>query len=343
MLEYEKISFKLIFRRKGRNKMKFDIKGRIKTFAEQIRYSISGLLDKMDENAIRLELGDNGYDKIYSAIEHGRKITEQDFEEIKSSYLNAQKDKVISPSFWSDSLYFENYTDAEFKEYVEQAQLGEGLIYQTVSVDDVIVNLLNGANTEIYFDGNGKEVKVKGTKLEERQTVLRKMVETYVKEGYNIYPLMRKINESYNELSRISKDHKNENVDRNKVICLKSQMMMERMEAVSPYRTIFRVAENLGQLIEEEKEMRKQENYDASDELQEKIDKQRELLTRKIESSGFDMDELTCIADSKRKYIQESEQGFNYQSSNYAMYTGLFEVKKCIHNLSRQKERQAQI
>ena len=137
--------------------------------------------------------------------------------------------------------------------------------------------------------------------------------------------------------------YKHENIEADKVVCLKSQMLMERMEAVSPYRTIFRVAENLGQLIEEEKEMRRQENYDASDELQEKIDKQRELLAKKIENSGFDMDELQSIANNKREYIKESEQGFNYQSVHYAMYTGLFEVKKCIHNLSKKQQKQAQV
>lgn len=323
--------------------MKFDLKGRIKTFAEQIRYSISGLLDMDDENAIRVELGDDGYDKLYSIIKHGRKITEQDFEEIKASYFNAQKGKFISPSFWNDGFYFEYFTDEEFKNNLVKPQLEEGLIEQTIDIDETIVNMLRGATAEKYWIDNDKEVKIKGTKLEERQADLRKIIETYVKEGYNIYPLMRKINEAYNELLRIGKEDKNENIEANKVVCLKSQMLMERMEAVSPYRTIFRVAENLGQLIEEEKEMRKQENYDASDELQEKIDKQRELLAKKIESSGFDMDELTSIADSKRKYIQESEQGFNYQSSNYAMYTGLFEVKKCIHHLLRQQQKQAQV
>ena len=74
-----------------------------------------------------------------------------------------------------------------------------------------------------------------------------------------------------------------------------------------------------------------------------KINKQKELLTKYIESSGFDLDELAVIANSKREYIKESEKGFNYQSINYAMYVGLQELKNRINVIKIRQEKQNQI
>ena len=320
--------------------MEFDIKGRIKFFAEQLRYSVAGLADNEDLSQIRFELGDEGYSKLYDIVYSGNKISEQDFDEIKQSYFKAQQEKFIVPSMGNDNSFFEYYNDEEFKDMIKY-QLEENGINNTINVDEVMLDLLRGATTEKFLGDKGVEVKVKGTNLEDRQKDLRRIIERYIKQGYNPYPLMRKINEEYNELS------KNENeVDKAaqaKLICAKSQMLMERMEAVSPYKPIFNMAEKLGELLEEEKQMMKDENYDNMDELQEKIDKQKELLTKRIESSGFDLNELASVINSKKDYIKESENGFNYQSPNYAMFHGLQEANRRIQSIKLRQQKQNQL
>ena len=98
--------------------MQFDLKGRIKMFAEQLR----GEIDRADEDVIMQELGDEGFDILCNIVNKNEKITEQDFEKIKASYINAQNNKFISPSFWADGYFFKYFTDKEFKE-MEKAQL----------------------------------------------------------------------------------------------------------------------------------------------------------------------------------------------------------------------------
>jgi len=57
--------------------MEFDIKGRIRFFAEQLRYSVAGLVDNDDLLKINQELGTEGYSKLYNIVNNGDKITEQ--------------------------------------------------------------------------------------------------------------------------------------------------------------------------------------------------------------------------------------------------------------------------
>ena len=321
--------------------MEFDIKGRITYFAEQLRYSVAGLADKDDLQQIEQELGWDGYNKLYNIVHNGDKINEKDFKEIKQSYFKAQQDKVISCWFGNDNYFFEYYNDDEFNDMVKY-QLEENMIDSTIAVDEIVMNLLRGATSEKYLDTKTeKEVKIKGTKLEDRQKHLKRMIERYVKQGYNPYPLMRKINEEYERLSKEENDVYKES--QSKLICAKSQMLMERMEAVSPYKSIFNMTEKLGELMEEEKQLMKDENYDNMDELQEKIDKQKELLTKRIETSGFDLDELFSIINSKKEYIKECEPNFNYQSPNYAMFHGLQEANRIIKRIKLRQEKQSQL
>lgn len=322
--------------------MEFDIKGRIRFFAEQLRYSVAGLADKDDLLQIDQELGTEGYSKLYNIVNNGDKITEQDFEEIKQSYFKAQQEKsyFFKGSMFSDNCYFDYYNDEEFKDMIK-FQLEENAIDSTINIDEIMVNLLRGATTEKFLSDKGEEVKVKGTKLEDRQKDLKRIIERYIKQGYNPYPLMRKINEEYNRLAQ--NETEQEVAGQEKLICAKSQMLMERMEAVSPYKPIFNMAEKLGELIEEQKQKMKDENYDNMDELEERIDKQKELLTKRIEASGFDLDELAAVINGKKDYIKECEHGFNYQSPNYAMFVGLQEANRRIQSIKLRQQKQNQL
>ena len=62
--------------------MEFDVKGRIKFFAEQLRYSVAGMTSADELSEIQLELGSDGYNKLYDIVYSGGKITEEDFDEI---------------------------------------------------------------------------------------------------------------------------------------------------------------------------------------------------------------------------------------------------------------------
>ncbi|MFQ6723919.1 MAG: hypothetical protein ACLRFE_01110 [Clostridia bacterium] len=321
--------------------MEFDIKGRIRYFAEQLRYSVAGLAENDDLTQIRFELGDEGYSKLYDIVYSGNKISEQDFDEIKQSYFKAQQEKVVVPTMWNDNYFFEYYSDDEFKDMIKY-QLEENMIDSTIAIDEIMLNLLRGATSEKYLDTKTeKEVKIKGTKLEDRQKDLKRMIERYIKQGYNPYPLMRKINAEYERLAK--EENEVDKESQSKLICAKSQMLMERTEALSPYKPIFNMAEKLGELMEEEKQMMKDENYDNMDELQEKIDKQKELLTKRIESSGFDLDELASVINGKKDYIKECEHGFNYQSPNYAMFVGLQESNRRIQSIKLRQDKQNQL
>lgn len=77
--------------------------------------------------------------------------------------------------------------------------------------------------------------------------------------------------------------------------------------------------------------------------MQEKIDKQKALLTKRIESSGFDLDELAIVINSKKDYIKESEHGFDYKSPNYAMFHGLQEANRRIKSIKLRQEKQNQL
>lgn len=322
--------------------MDFDIKGRIKFFAEQIRYSVSGLVSADELSEIHIELGEDGYNKLYNIVYSGEKISEKDFDEIKQSYFTAQQEKAYlykNNLFYNDNYFFEYDNDEEFNSTIK-SQLEENEINETIDIDEFMIQLLRGATTEKFLNGKGEEIKVKGTKLEDRQKELKRIIERFIKQGYNPYLLMRKINLEYERLSKEEVDDKNWGQE--KLICAKSQMLMERMETHSPYKPIFNMAEKLGELIEEQKQMIKDENYDNMDELQEKIDKQKELLSKRIESSDFDLDELTSIISGKRDYIKESEHGFNYQSPNYAMFVGLQEANRRIQSIKIRQEKQSQ-
>lgn len=323
--------------------MEFDVKGRIKFFAEQLRYSVAEMTSADELSEIQLELGSDGYDKLYDIVYSGGKITEKDFDEIKQSYFEAQQDKTYlyeNGLFFNDNYFFEYYSDDEFKDMVKY-QLEENGINETKDINTTFINLLRGSTTEKFLSDKGVEVKVKGTELEDRQKDLKRIMERYIKQGYNPYLLMRKINLEYERLSKEESDV--EKLGQEKLVCAKSQMLMERMEALSPYKPIFNMAEKLGELMEEEKQLMKDENYDNMDEIQEKIDKQKELLTKRIESSGFDLDELAIVINSKKDYIKESEHGFNYQSPNYAMFVGLQEANRRIQSIKLRQEKQTQL
>lgn len=321
--------------------MEFDVKGRIRFYAEQLRYSVAGLADKDDLLQIRFELGDEGYSKLYGIVYRDSKISEQDFDEIKQSYFKAQQEKVVVPTMWNDNYFFEYYSDDDFNDMIK-FQLEENMIDSTIAIDEIMLNLLRGATSEKYLDTKTeKEVKIKGTKLEDRQKDLKRMIERYIKQGYNPYPLMRKINAEYERLAK--EENEVDKESQSKLVCAKSQMLMERVEAVSPYKPIFNIAEKLGELLEEEKQKMKDENYDNMDELQEKIDKQKELLTKRIESSGFDLDELAAVIKGKREYIKECEHGFDYKSPNYAMFHGLQEANRRIQSIKLRQQKQNQL
>jgi hypothetical protein len=82
----------------------------------------------------------------------------------------------------------------------------------------------------------------------------------------------------------------------------------------------------------------KEGNYEGIDELQEKIDQYRDKLTEVISSGDYDIEELAQVLEGKQHYLKESEVDFNYQSTNYSMYTGLFEARKCAASIIRQQE-----
>ena len=66
--------------------MEFDVKGRIRFFAKQIE-------EREYLRDIEYELGYDGYKTLCEIVEFKRKITEEEFELIKQSYLDAQKGK----------------------------------------------------------------------------------------------------------------------------------------------------------------------------------------------------------------------------------------------------------
>lgn len=321
--------------------MEFDVKGRIKFFAEQLRYSVAGLTDKDEDLGIISELGGDGEFILNGIVIRGGKITAVEFDRIKKSYFKAQSEKVVdTSSMFNDSFFFENKDEEEFNDFIK-GRLEEENRYSVIDIDSDIARCLRGAISEKYIDSmTEKEIKIKGTKLEERQPKLKQVIKAYIQEGFNPYPLMRKMNKQYNFL-----DENDTELLEDRILFEKGRRVMEQMEAVSPYKPLFNISEKLGDLVEQHRLLLKDENYseDKELELQEKIAKYRETLSKHIATSEFDLDELQNVASNKREYLKESEQGFSYNSVNYNMYVGMTELSKCAAVLKMRQEKQTQL
>ncbi len=173
---------------------------------------------------------------------------------------------------------------------------------------------------------------------------MKKVIKEYIKEGYNPYPLMRMMSKQYKVDEKWLNENKQDlelktNIEISQTHNLDSQRILQSLENYSPYKPIFNISEKLGSLISQQKEKMKQENYDGMEELDEEIDKTKEMLRNRLKKSNFDLEELMDIMAGKRAYIKESEDGFDYRSLNYDMYVGLQEAKNVIgFELKRQEQ-----
>ena len=316
--------------------MRFDAKSRVKalvdTYSDQIEEYESQLLT---------ELGEQGLLKLRNIAANYGMYDEQTLESIKKDYIAAQKYKDTMPMFFEDNYFYEFHDDQDFKLIID-SQLKKGMIDQTINVDDTIMNILRGATTDAYVDINGNVVAVKGTPLQSRQQDLLRFAKTYIQGGYNIYPLMRKINQQYASLVPQAGEPMTEDLMQQRKMCSRCQLLLEQMESSSPYASIFNTAEQLGSLIEKEKALIRKGDYDGAEALQDKIATYRMKLSTRLSSGEYDMEDLASVLEGKQNYIKEIEPGFNYKSSNYAMYIGLYEARKSVSSILKKTETQAQ-
>ena len=325
----------------------YDLKGTLKRLTERWHEANVGIIgmNELEYEAEEL-LGVDGARVLFSNISNGTKLTSEDYLNIKNSYFKAQNEQFEdSVTIGEDDLYFELFDDTEIKDMVK-GQIDEGLAETVMNVESVMVNLLRGTTTNQY-EKDGKVIDVKGTQLEERQKDLRTLMQFYVKNGYNMYPLMRKINREYARY-KADEDKLDASSKRAMAMCLDSNNILQGMESVSPYKSIFNIAENLGELINEEKRLEAEGKDDKVEEIQQRIEKHKELLLDK--SAGFDLDELTRVIADKQEALREQENGIqqvksgiSIDSIHYDMFTGLMEAKKEIHFASKRQQKQMEV
>ena len=275
-------------------------------------------LSAEEEWAIQDEFGAEAVMMIRSWTEF-EKVSSEDLEKVKQSILKHKREKDYV--FGTNDRFFKFMSIQDVKDMVIQQVIDEEMFGQ-YDPDGTMLELLSAYTTDEVEVGKGHKMKVKGSALEPMKEDLKRIIQQYIKHGYNPYPMMNSINAR--SLKSKSKEEKAQGMAIN-------QMLENCERAFSPYHKVFKTSEHLGELINRSKELEKKGEFDEMEKVDEEITKYQEKIKKTLGKSSYDLVELEEILAGKSKYIKESEKGFNHESVNYDMYQGLLAVKKLVH------------
>ena len=317
--------------------MRFDIDSRI----EYIFNSLKGIgVDSNEESQIVEEIGYEAFAKIrdlsvgcqfFKGIEY-KQVKKEDLLFIKQEYIKHKESYRLDIAGY-DCVFFKQNSNEDVKDYVINQVVNEQMFY-CFNPDTVFFNELCKLTTKIYLDDNGKEIELKSPEVEEKKEDIKKIVQQYIKNGYNPYNLMNQMVSRCNELKEYNKQERDATIIKNNQAELAQNMeicqIIENTENIfSPYKKVFETAECLGELINKSKELEKEEKFEEADKVNDEIENYKDKIIRTLKNGRFDMLELESILNGKAKYLR-ANGATAINDINRNMYYGLDSMRKII-------------
>lgn len=321
--------------------MKFDIDVRL----EHAYNGLKSGLDMEEELKLREEIGSKAFDMLNNIVSYTRgkkfnynKIDLAELQDIKHEYLiHKEKKEYVIGAYGEPFTAWDSVADAQ--KYVSE-QVTKGKMFNSYDVDNDLLAELCKFTTKEFTDANGKVVKVKGSPYDEMRNEIKKIIQQYIKHGYNPYNIMNSLlkqAKEYTELNKHEVNKEDANVRKAAIAqCYDICVVLENCEKTfSPYQRVFETAERLGRLINQSRKLNKEGKIEESVELDEKIDSYRDEIAEALLKCKCDLKELEHVLVGKTKYTRDSEVGFNHQSVNYDLYQGLIDMKKIVNFQAR--------
>lgn len=134
------------------------------------------------------------------------------------------------------------------------------------------------------------------------------IINTYVNDGYNFYPLLEKLNERANQLvdgadSYLSKDRRDFEFQVSNV----GAKLLQNAQKLSPYNQVFDITDKIGKLLEQQEDEISEERQKS---MQGNIDALKQQLDVAI--ADFDPDFLRQIAVDRIPNLVEWERFYDY-------------------------------
>ncbi len=325
--------------------MRFDIDSRLKYIFDNVTFLTSD-----EKVSVIEEIGNEAFKKIEDMIfaqerygnlfgNKGKKLSYQHVDKtelttIKQSYLKHKQTKEYLIGYETSPFsIWDSVLDA--KNYLIQEVVDEGMFY-SYDVDKNFLYEVCRYTSKQFEDENGNVIQLKGSPYDEIKDEIKKVIQQYIKYGYNPYNLMNSALKQYNDSKEQNRKETDEEVikDNDELMtqCLDVCTLLENCERTfSPYRKIFEVAEHLGELINKSKEFQKANKVEESLKVDEEIEDYKQKIEKNLLNCEFDLQELESVIAGKSHYVKEREIGFNYQSADYDLYQGLLALKKIIH------------
>lgn len=282
----------------------------------------------------------SNYYGVAYAYDDLKNLSKEQIKDLKQKYIEVQKKEATD-------------NGAIFNE-MEQLKTTElESLNATVPTEESIRMLIGMVAAGVPFTDDRTDLNKVGKKA-------NIIINTYVSEGYNIYPMLtsitkdKQLNEEKSKLTFTTKDGKpatiNDgiHIDVNKSLdeiknCSEDIKrdrfgirVLENAEELSPYKEVFDISDKIGEL---NRQMNKaldsgDPEFDLNQTL-EQIDALKGQLTTVV--SGFDPDFLLATADSRLDYLNTIGSDMKYVHA-----VGLREIKTSVAKAEQLQEQQAE-
>ena len=295
----------------------FDLKERFKKMYEQY---YSGDLRREEKRVIESEFGDD--------LDWFKRQDEKTQKEIycKLQVENKKNKLENCPQVLTsyDDMYFLLYSDADFDEMIKYYK--QENFKDVINVDDEILGILSNLSYLKRQDLTNPSVKKKMVGCYD-------MIKQHIKNGYNIYPLIKLLNKNVEEHKKhFPKGCEKGGIYYDNIISdMNAVQTLELLEMHSPYAQFINASNQMGELIREQKDLEEQEKYDEADKVGDKIEKLKDQIRTRLKS--YDLDFLEDFLNDRKNYLRKYE-------NKLEEYLGSMEVLKTVvfYNKSQQKE-----
>ncbi len=284
------------------------------------------------------------YYSIAYAYDNLDKLSEKEIRDLKKKFIEIQKQEAKDTN-----AIFDEQTAVENMD-LEYMEVG-------VPTEQSIRQLIGMVATGAKYP-KGDTIVDWGRKAEKAN----KIVNTYVHDGYNIYPMLTSLAKEKKELEKSLNEEKSKSFttkngkpatinggirleggpDQEKVKDLSESIklngfgikVLENAEELSPYKQVFDISDKIGEL--NRATAKALDNNDPNFDLeatQNQIEELRQQLTTMV--GGYDPDFLMATADSRLDYFAAT----NSKMQGIHKY-GLSEIKKSINMAEKLKEQQ---
>ena len=286
------------------------------------------------------------YCSIAYAYDNLDKLSEKEISDLKKKFIEVQKSEAYKNDFIGEE---DNYLEVRSEEDIVKTASTEGNIRQLIGMIAAGAKLpKNSSNAELL----------------KKAEVANKMVNTFVHDGYNIYPMLTNLTRYKKEFEKSLNEEKSKSFttkngkpatinggirieggpDQETVKDLSESIklngfgikVLENAEELSPYKQVFDISDKIGELNRETAKAldSNDPNFDL-DATQKQIDELRQQLTTMV--GGYDTDFLMATADSRLEYFAAT----NSKMQGIHKY-GLSEIRNSIIMAEKLKEQQVE-